>query len=210
MKAPFRLLLLGLMLGAAPLHTQEPRLSQRLGAAAADSIAHIIALAERDGLPTAPLNAKALEGAGRGAPPARVIQAVANLAVALRGARAALGVHRTPDELTAGAAALQNGVTAEVLQQFGRTPAERSVTTPLVVLTDLVARGVPRDTIASLVATTWHRGISDQELLRLRETISRDIAAGANPREAALLRINAFTATPTPTIRPAPASEVRP
>ncbi|MBW8772331.1 MAG: hypothetical protein JF590_03420 [Gemmatimonadetes bacterium] len=203
-------MILALTVGGAPLRAQEPRLTQRLGAAAADSIARIIALAEREGLPAAPLNAKALEGAGRGASPARVIQAVTNLVTALRAARAALGAHHSSDELTAGAAALQNGVAADVLRQFGRTPAERSVTTPLVVLTDLVSRGVPRDTISALVTATWHRGISDQDLLHLRETISHDIDAGASPREAALLRLGAFGPTPLPPTGPAPASEVRP
>jgi hypothetical protein len=209
-KRAFAILLSGALLLGSPLHAQEPRLTQRLGTAAADSIAHLIAQAEREGLPTAPLNAKALEGAGRGAPPARVIQAVTNLVTALRGARAALGAHHSADELAAGAAALQNGVAPEVLQQLGKTEATRPVTTPLVVLTDLVSRGVPRDTISALVTSTWHRGISDQELLRLRETISHDIDAGASPREAALLRISAFTASQLPLSRPTPASEARP
>lgn len=197
-------------LGAGSLRAQEPRLAQRLGTAAADSIARIVTAAERDGLPAAALTAKALEGAGRGAPPTRVIQAVANLAAALREARAMLGRHTTPDELTAGAAALQNGVAPDVLRDLGRTPPERPVVTPLVVLTDLVTRGVPRDTVATLVTTTWQRGISDRQLLALRETISRDIAGGADPRTAALLHLQAFSNGRAPLPGPAPTTEARP
>jgi hypothetical protein len=192
------------------LTAQDPRLAQRLGVPAADSIAAIIHGAEREGLPSAPLTAKALEGAGRGAPAPRVIQAVTNLVVALRGARAAFGDARTTDELVAGAAALQNGVSPEVLRQLAHGAGSRSVAMPLVVLTDLASRGVPGDTIAPLITAAWQRGITEGELLRLRETISRDIAGGAAPQDAARFRLAPFAGTSAPAPRSTSTGAPRP
>lgn len=192
------LLILASALTVSPLASQEPRLAQRLGAAAADSITRVIAAAEAEGLPGAPLRAKALEGASRGVAAPRVIQAVLNLAASLRDARALLGADRSVDELTAGAAALQDGVPRETLRQLAGARQGRSLAMPLVVLTDLVSRGVPSDTIAPLLTSVWRRGISDADLLQLRETISRDIAAGASPRDAALLRLGTLTADRLP------------
>jgi hypothetical protein len=190
------LALLLALVTAAPSSAQEARLVQRLGAPAADSIARIIDAAEREGLPRGPLNAKALEGAGRGAPPGRVIQAVMNLVSALRTARTALGDTRSPDELAAGAAAVQNGATSEELRELARASGARSVALPLVVLTDLVSRGVPSDTISPLLVAAWRRGVSEADLLRLRETISRDISAGATPWDAAILHLRTLAGSP--------------
>ena len=191
-------LLLGLLLilSAQRALAQDPRLVQRLGAPAADSVMRLMAAAESEGLPTAPLMAKAQQGAARGVAPALVLRAVANLSDALRSARVALGPGRGTDELTAGAAALQNGADQSLLRRLARATGTRPVTMTLVVLTDLLARGVPGDTLATMLANAAQRGVSDQELLRMRETISRDIASGTLPLDAASSRISSLPVRP--------------
>lgn len=186
---------------------QDPRLTERLGAATADSIAHLLLGASAEGLPTEPLTAKALQGAARGAPPALVLRAVANLRDALRSARTALGPGRGVDELTAGAAALQNGADQAQLTRLARAAGTRPVTMPLVVMTDLLVRGVPGDTLVAMLATATRRGVSDDDLLRLRETISRDIATGVLPLQAASARLATVAPTPLPSSHLAPPRE---
>lgn len=205
-----RLLLFAGSLLAAPIspaHAQDPRIAQRLGAAAADSIARIVTAAEAEGLPSAPLTAKALQGAARGAPSPLVLRAVSNLAAALRTARSAMGPGRSADELTAGAVALQNGADPGQLTRLIRAAGAHTVTMPLVVLTDLLGRGVPGDTLVTMLATVTRRGVSDEDLLRLRETISRDIAAGTRPLEAASARMAAVVPAPPPASHLAPPRE---
>lgn len=204
-----RRLLPGLLLtlGAQRAFAQDPRLAQRLGAPAADSVARIMASAESEGLPTAPLMAKAQQGAARGVAAPLVLRAVGNLAEALRSARAALGPGRGTDELTAGAAALQNGADPAQLGRLARAAGGRPVTMSLVVMTDLLVRGVPGDTLVAMLATATRRGVSDQDLLRLRETISRDIATGVLPLEAASSRLATVQPAAPPTSHLAPPRE---
>ena len=188
----------------ASAHAQDPRLAQRLGAATADSVARLVTAAEAEGLPSAPLTAKALQGAARGAPPALVLRAVANLRDALRVARAALGPGRGVDELTAGAAALENGADTALLRRLALAAGTRPLTMSLVVMTDLLTRGVPGDTLATLLALAAHRGIPDDELLRMRESISRDIASGVQPLRAVDARLTPLFAAPPPPPPPGP------
>lgn len=206
---PLLFLLLLVLLGVrtSSAQTPDPRLVQRLGAPAADSIAQIVAAAESEGLPTTPLTAKALQGAARGAEPPLVVRAVANLAAALRSARGAMGPGRSADELTAGAVALQNGADPRQLARLVQAAGTHPITMPLVILTDLLDRGVPGDTLVAMLATVTRRGVSDEELLRLRETISRDIATGVPPLAAASSRMTTVLSPPAPASHLAPPRE---
>lgn len=136
-----------------------------------------------------------------------MLRAVANLAAALQASRAALGHDRSVDELTAGAAALQNGADPAQLTRLVRAAGSHPVTMPLVVLTDLLGRGVPADTLVTMLASATHRGVSDQDLLRLRETISRDIATGVLPLDAATARLTTVVAAPPAASHLAPPRE---
>lgn len=201
------LITLPCILGAPAARAQDPRLVQRLGAPVADSIARIVVAAGAEGLPTAPLMAKALQGAARGAEPPLVLRAVANLASALRSSRAALGQDRSADELTAGAVALQNGADPKQLTRLAQAGGAHPVTMSLVILTDLLDRGVPADSLVALLSSVARRGLSDEDLLRLRETISRDIATGIPPLSAASARMTTVLAAPMPASHLAPPRE---
>ncbi|MGH7701440.1 MAG: hypothetical protein ACREMJ_13085, partial [Gemmatimonadales bacterium] len=83
----------------------------------------------------------------------------------------------------------------------------RSLTVPLAVLADLVARGVPPDTAA--VAVLAMAGAADDALIEFRRSVEHDIALGIVPATAAAYRLGdarAFESTtsggvPRPTPR---------
>ena len=105
--------------------------------------AQLVDAAEAEGLPTAPLVAKAREGAAKGIDAARVALALEDLAQRLRKAKAVLpadGADRSP-LLSAGAAALRAGVSVDGLARLGRLPADRRADAVLAVA-DLVSLGI--------------------------------------------------------------------
>ena len=138
----------------------------------------IIDSAVSGGLPSRPLVEKALEGAAKGASPAAIATAVRALAVALDGARHALG-SATADELNAGAVALRLGARPDDLTRLRAARSRGSLVVPLGVLSDLVARGVPVDTASRVVVALASQG--DDEYLAFRQRVDRDIDLGAAP-----------------------------
>jgi hypothetical protein len=149
----------------------------------------IVRAARAAGLPSDPLVARALEGASRGVESARIVSGVRALADALGGARTALGAGHppqagpAPDEIVAGGNALLAGVPADTLTRL-RAARGGSLVVPLVVLGDLVSRGVPPGPAADAVITATRGGASDRTLLRLRERIHARIEKGGSPERA--------------------------
>ncbi|HEX6965883.1 MAG TPA: hypothetical protein VF166_08780, partial [Gemmatimonadaceae bacterium] len=141
-----------------------------------------------DGLPTTPLIEKALEGASKRATSARIVAAVRALRADLGAARAALGTASSEEEIVAGASALRAGVDATTLGQLRAERPGHALTVPLAVLTDLIARGVPVDTAAEVVASLERRGAPDGDFVALRGNVERDVRAGALPAVAAAVR----------------------
>jgi hypothetical protein len=64
----------------------------------------------------------------------------------------------------------------------------RSLVIPLVVLGDLVSRGVPQATASVVVVEVTSAGAQDAALSQLRLRVERDIGAGADPGTAARVR----------------------
>jgi hypothetical protein len=93
-------------------------------------------------LPTRPIESKALEGLAKNKPGRLILAAARNVFRSLRDARAVLGPNATEDELTAAASALNVGITQAELGQLARSRHEKQLTVPLVVLVDLISRGV--------------------------------------------------------------------
>lgn len=154
------------------------------------------------GLPTNPLESKALEGIGKRATGRLIALRVREVFRSLRSARAALGPTATADELTAGAGALRVGITAAELAQLARTRHEKPLTVPLVVLSDLVTRGVPRDTASFTILHLWQKGAADDDFLGLWRGVERDIVSGTDPGAALLNRAREVSARGPPPAAP--------
>jgi len=166
---------------ADDLAGDEARLNARLASDVAREVAALVREARQAGLPTDPLIARAFEGASRGADAAGIVTGVRRQASAQSAARGALGATSQPDEIVAGASALLAGVPADSLARLRLARPGGNVVIPLVVLCDLVARGVPADVASVAVVTAARAGATDNALLRIRERIHTGIENGGAP-----------------------------
>jgi hypothetical protein len=183
---------------------EDARLAQ-LDPAALAAIRPELDTAAAAGLPAEPLVLRALEGANRGAAPDRIAAAVRSLRLRLVTAREAIGARSTESEYVAAAGALAAGVPVPVLVGMRRERRAGSLDVPLVVVSDLVARGVPPADASATVTELLGRGADDRTLLSLRTTVQQDIAQGATPRTAAESRARGILAA-LPPLRPTPAT----
>ncbi|MBC7791503.1 MAG: hypothetical protein H7Z74_16270 [Anaerolineae bacterium] len=195
-----RLAAVSLMLVCLPpaVSAQDVRLQGRLDARTRTAVQQIVDSAAASGLPTEPLIDKALEGASKGADDARIVTAVRSLARRLRESRVALGSSANEAELVAGAGALSQGIASSTLSRLRSVrPAER-ITLPLVVLTDLIARGVPPSTASSVIVSLAGTVSGSDAFSALRRDVQQDIVAGADPAAAVSLRARALLAALPP------------
>ncbi len=186
MKPPLAIgVALGLLVAGAAFASDEASDDARLHARLSPEVAQQVSVVVRDaraaGLPTDPLIARAFEGASRGADAAGIVAGVRRQAGALAVARGALGAGSQPDEIVAGASALLAGVPADSIARLRTARPGGSVVIPLVVLCDLVARGVPVATASVAVVTAARAGATDSALLRIRERIHSRIDNGGMP-----------------------------
>lgn len=182
--APFVVLI---ALASTPVAAQDARLAGRLEPPVLTRVTHLMDSVRSQGLPTEPLVDKALEGASKRAPGDRIVAAVRLLASDLGIARSALGRGTPEPELIAGAAALRAGAAPGDLSRL-RSQRRGSLTVPLAVLANLMARGVPSDTASSVVIRLASRGAPDEEFTDLQAEVERDIGTGASPAASASVR----------------------
>jgi hypothetical protein len=175
---------------------QEARLKSALDGETLVKVTKMTDSARAESLPVDPLVGVALEGAQRRAPGARIVTAVHDYLVALRGARAALGPDATSPEIVSGAGVLLSGVSADALHRISLAGTRRPLTVPLVVLADLIARGVPKDTAARAIEVAARANARDDDYSALRRFVEQDILAGASPAAAAMLRVRSITGGP--------------
>ncbi len=195
------------LLLSAQVAAQDPRL-ERLDPDTRSAVVALMDSARGDGLPVEPLIQRALEGATKSAPGARIVAAVRRLTLDLGTARTALGTDASSPELEAGVAALRAGATPQILTQL-RTVRRPPLTMALSVLADLVASGVPADSAAAAVLTLAPKA-RDADLVEFRRAVEHDIALGAPPGAASSVRVNAGantmsdvgSSTPPPRRRP--------
>jgi hypothetical protein len=161
--------------------SDDARLNARLAPDVAREVSVVVREARAAGLPTDPLIARAFEGASRGADAAGIVAGVRRLQGAQVVARQALGASSGPDEITAAASALLAGVPADSMARLRLARPGASLVIPLVVLCDLVARGVPANAASVAVATAARAGATDSALLRIRERIHTGIENGGEP-----------------------------
>jgi hypothetical protein len=191
---------------AAEASAQDRRLVTRLDSSTASVVSRIVDSVRAAGLPTEPLVGVALEGASRRAPNDKIVRAVREYASALGVARQTLGESAASDEIVSAAGVLVVGVQAGVVGEYRMARPTGSLTVPLVVLADLIARGVPADTASSAIGLALRNGARDDQLTEMRRRIERDILAGARPATATTIRTQDLPGVQTPRrlIRPPP------
>jgi hypothetical protein len=152
------------------------------------------------GLPTRPIESKALEGISKQKSGRQILAAARNVFRSLRDAREVLGPKADSNELTAAASAITAGITQSELGQLARTQQGKTLTVPLVVLVDLISRGVPRDTASLTIFQLWQRGAADDDFLGLWRGVERDIVSGADPGAALLNRARQIPSRESPPV----------
>ncbi len=144
----------------------------------ASTLRAILDSARHQGLPTAPLINRALEGAARRRGGSEIIAVVRQHLAALTNAKVVLGEKSTVAELDAGASALKVGIDANTLSAVRASRSAGEAVTPLVVLTDIVKRGVPTSTAREAVTSIARMPHSDDALLGLQVTVARNSLRG--------------------------------
>ena len=134
--------------------------------------------AAEQGIPVGPLINKALEGAARHASRDKILQTVRLHAVALVQARDVLGAGTPVAEIEAGASALRAGVDEKALSTIRTARPTGSVLLPLVVITDVVQRGIPVLTARDAISTIARMPNSDDALRGLQSTVAKNALRG--------------------------------
>jgi hypothetical protein len=176
---------------ATPLRAQgavrapAPELSAYFDEARARAVQQLIDSAAAAGAPARILTAKAVEGARKGVPAARLTVALRRYAAHLATARSLLGAGAADDVYESAANALLAGVDPGVVRRLRELRPASQLVLPLVVVTDLTLRGVPPDSAGSYVTRLLGADARDPDLMDLQQTVARGIIAGARPAEAA-------------------------
>jgi hypothetical protein len=130
------------------------------------------------GLPVRLLVNRALEGAARKVSGPRILKVVRDWSDALAAAKFALGEGTTEAELDAAATAIRAGIDPRTVASVRSTRPAGTAVTALVVLTDLVGRGVPSATAKEAIATIGKQPRSDDMLLGLMQTVAKNATRG--------------------------------
>jgi hypothetical protein len=189
------------------VHAQEPDPLARLDPNTRFVVEVIIDSARVAGVPTRPLTLKALQGAALHADNRHIIAAVRSVFHAELDVRVALGSELTEAEWTAAAAALQSGLPLETLARFRGTHSGKPLISALVVLTDLIQRGVPVPEASSAIQDLWRRGAAETDFYGLRKNVVQDILSGQNPGTALQNRVREIPVHVTPGSNIPPASQ---
>ncbi len=121
--------------------------------------------------------------------------------------RVALGSALNESEWASAVSALQSGVPLEALAKFRGERSGKPLTRALVVLTDLIQRGVPVPEASSAIMQLWQRGAGDGDFYGLWKNVEQDILSGQNPGTALEQRMREIPARVTPGTKIPPASQ---
>ena len=152
-----------------------------------DAAAQIEAVAEtarRNGIPVAPLYDKAIEGAAKNIPAARVMPRLRELSGRMERAQGFLGGTRDVAWIVAGADALTRGVSGDALTSIGRDAGERTPMA-LYVLGDLVEDGVPAGRAMEVMREALVRTAGEEGLFDVSPALRRLVRDGALAPDAA-------------------------
>ena len=189
------------------LVAQDPDPLSRLDPNTRFVVEVIIDSARVAGVPTRPLVLKALQGAAYHADNRHIIAAVRSVFHAELDVRPALGSALNESEWAAAVSALQSGVPLEALAKFRGERSGKPLTRALVVLTDLIQRGVPIPEASSAIMQLWQRGAGDGDFHGLWKNVEQDILSGQNPGTALEQRMREIPVRVTPGTKIPPASQ---
>ena len=197
---------------AAAIHplalvAQDPDPLSRLDPNTRFVVEVIIDSARVAGVPTRPLLLKALQGAAYHADNRHIIAAVRSVFHAELDVRVALGSALNESEWASAVSALQSGVPLEALAKFRGERSGKPLTRALVVLTDLIQRGVPIPEASSAIMQLWQRGAGDGDFHGLWKNVEQDILSGQNPGTALEQRMREIPVRVTPGTKIPPASQ---
>jgi hypothetical protein len=180
--------LLATAAAASRVSAQDARLAARLDPPTSAAVAAVVDSARREGLPAEPLVQRALEGSSKGAAGPRITASVRALRERLRTAREALGPAAPEADLVAGAQALAAGLDPGTLARLRALRPRGALALHLVVLADLVQKGVRPGAASSLVLDMARSRASDADLADFQRLFEADVRAGAPPGTAAATR----------------------
>lgn len=152
--------------------------ASRFDSLTATSLRSIFDEAYDRGLPVRLLVNRALEGAARRVSGPRILRVVREFSDALAAAKFALGDGSTEAELDAAAVAIRAGIEPRTLAGLRTTRPAGTAVTALVVLTDLVGRGVPLPTAREAVTALATQSRSDEALTGLQQTVAKNSQRG--------------------------------
>ncbi len=160
------------------------RIRQVYSPDAAAEIEVVVETARRNGVPVAPLYDKAIEGAAKNQPMARVMPALRELSGRMQRAQGLLGGTPEVGWVVAGADALRRGVAADALSLIGRDAGARTPVA-LVVMGDLAEAGVPAGRAMDVMREALVRTTGDEGLLDVTPALRRLVRNGALAPDAA-------------------------
>ena len=151
---------------------------------AAAQIEAVVEAAGRNGVPVEPLYDKALEGAAKRVPVARVMPALREYSGRIQRAQGLLGGTREVAWVVAGADALRRGVAADALTSIGQEAGTRTPMA-LVVMGDLLEAGVPEGRAIEVMREALVRTTGEEGLLDVPTALRRLVREGALAPDAA-------------------------
>lgn len=178
-----------LVSGVGPSAAQELALPTDLDAKTAAALQTEIQDAADAALPTRPLLLKVLEGRSKGATDEQILGAVRSLRERLGTAAELLGRERGDDVLVAAAGALYAGADRDLLHAMAEKTHTDALGMALVVLGDLIRRGVPTGTAGDAILSLGAAGANARDLRDFRESINGDIREGLAPTRATEVRL---------------------
>lgn len=188
-RATLVFVVLAALMVTSPSAAQQEGWPPGLSAEAYAALDKELERARDDRLPERWLVLKALEGRSKGASDDQIVEAVQALRERLEIAARILGHDRREDVLVAAAGALNVGVTRDLLQALAEETREDALDMALVVLGDLVQRGVAVPTATATVLALGQHGLDARAFGDFRRSVDDDIRAGLAPSRAAEVRL---------------------
>ena len=143
------------------------------------------------GIPIEPLMAKVREGRLKRANGTLIRSAVTALSARLDSARSALGPGASPEELVAGADALQAGAQTSALHAV-RVATTRPIAAPLGTLAQLLLSGVDHHRALDMIVALLKKDVAPARILALGTMVESDVRSGLRPDESAAFRLRSI------------------